>query len=104
MASSETGTIDSSNVVFLPSSVRVTAVSATAGAAAQPGATILRATSTTRVIGIDLDDVNLRSKVRVGDEVMITLPDQSTTPGTVTAVGTVATIHTRPATASPPSQ
>ena len=86
----QTGMLALGQAVFLPTSARITAVSATLGAAAQPGATILQATSTTRRVVVALDAA-LQSGVRVGDQATITLPDDSTTPGTVTTVGTVAT-------------
>jgi hypothetical protein len=87
----ETGNLALGQVVFLPSSARVTAVSAVLGTDAQPGATVLTASSTTRQVAIALD-ANLQSDVKVGDPVTITLPNQSTTPGVVSYVGTVATV------------
>jgi hypothetical protein len=86
----QTGMLALGQAVFLPTSARITAVSATLGAPAQPGTAILQATSTTRLVVVALDAA-LQSGVRVGDQATITLPDDSTTPGTVTTVGTVAT-------------
>lgn len=51
---------------------------------------MLQATSVTREVIVQLDATQ-QSEVRVGDQVTITLPDNSTTPGVVTFVGTVAT-------------
>jgi hypothetical protein len=51
---------------------------------------VLTASSTTRQVTIALD-ATLQSDVKVGDPVTITLPDQSTTAGVVSYVGTVAT-------------
>jgi hypothetical protein len=65
-------------------------VSAALGAAAQAGAVVATATSTTRQVVIALD-ANQQAAVKVGDQVTITLPDTSTTPGVVSTVGTVAT-------------
>lgn len=84
----QTGTLDRGQVVFLPGEVRVTAVSGTLGGAA--GGPVLKATSTTRVINVDLNAAQ-RAQVKLGDAATVTLPDNRTVPGTVTSVGTVAT-------------
>jgi hypothetical protein len=86
----ENGTLTLGEAVFLPTAVRVTTISAAFGGAAQAGQTVLQATSTARQVTIALD-VNLQSDLKVGDQVSITLPDGSTTPGVVSSVGTVAT-------------
>jgi hypothetical protein len=86
----QSGVLTADDVVFLPSAARITAVSATLGATAQPGATIATATSTTRQVVVALDATE-QASVKVGDPVTITLPDTSTTPGVVSTVGTVAT-------------
>jgi hypothetical protein len=87
----QTGILTLGQAVFLPSSIRVTDVGATLGAPAQTGATMLSGTSTARQVAIDLD-ASQQSEVKVGDKVTITLPDEQTTPGVVSSVGTVATI------------
>jgi peptidoglycan hydrolase-like protein with peptidoglycan-binding domain len=84
-----TGTLLLGSVVFSPDAVRVTGVTPTVGATVQPGP-ILTTTSTARVVTIALD-AGQQSDVAVGDPVTITLPDNATTPGRVTYVGTVAT-------------
>ena len=84
------GTLTLGEAVFLPSAARITSVSATLGASAPPGQAILSATSTTRVVTVDLD-TSQQSEVAAGDHVAITLPDDATTPGVVTSVGKVAT-------------
>jgi len=86
----QTGTIALSQVVFLPTAARITSVTATLGAPAQPGVPVLQATSTTKLVIVQLDAA-LQAGVKVGDKATITLPDNSTTPGTVSNVGTVAT-------------
>jgi hypothetical protein len=86
----QTGVLTADQVIFLPSATRITAVSATLGATAQPGAVIATATSTTREVVVALDATE-QASVKVGDQVTITLPDTSTTPGVVSTVGTVAT-------------
>jgi len=85
----QTGVLTVDHVVFLPSAVRITAVSAALGAAAQAGAAIATATSTTRQVIVKLDATQ-QSAVKLGDQVVITLPDTTTTPGVVSTVGTVA--------------
>jgi hypothetical protein len=84
----QTGTLASGDYVFLPTAARVTAVSATLGGPA--GGPVMMATSTTRQVSVDLD-ASQQSEVKAGDHVTITLPDNSTTPGVVSSVGTVAT-------------
>ncbi len=84
-----TGTFLLGSVVFEPGAVRVTSVTPTSGAAVQPGP-VLTITSTRRVVTIALD-ASSQTSVAVGDPVVITLPDNSTTAGHVTFVGTVAT-------------
>jgi hypothetical protein len=84
-----TGSLLLGSVTFEPGAVRVTSVTPTDGAAVQPGP-VLGITSVRRVVTIALD-ASQQSSVKVGDPVVITLPDNSTTPGHVTYVGTVAT-------------
>jgi hypothetical protein len=55
----------------------------------QAGA-LMGISSTRRVVTIALD-ASQQTSVKVGDPVLITLPDNSTTPGHVSFVGTVAT-------------
>jgi hypothetical protein len=86
----QTGMLALGQAVFLPTAARITTVSATLGASIQPGATVLQATSTIRRVIVELD-ASLQAAVKIGDQATITLPDNSTTPGTVTNVGTVAT-------------
>ena len=84
----QTGELRFGEVVFLPTAARVTSLIAQLGGPA--GGPVLRASSTRRTISVALDP-DLRSEVRAGDRVTITLPDGSTIPGRVTAVGNVAT-------------
>lgn len=85
----ETGSLPLGSVVFEPGAVRVTSVTPSRGAAVQPGP-VLAVTATVRQVTIALDAAS-QTSVRVGDPVEITLPDNSTTPGKVSYVGTVAT-------------
>jgi hypothetical protein len=86
---SQTGTLTLGQAVFEPVAVRVTTVSAPLGGPLQAGHPVLQGTSTTRVVTIALDAAQ-QSEVKVGDHVVIALPDNSTTPGLVASVGTVA--------------
>lgn len=96
----QSGGILLGQVVFEPGPIRVTSVAASVG---QPvastsggggggaaGGAVLVATSTTRQVSIALD-TSQQSQVAAGDKVTITLPDNQTTPGVVSSVGTVAT-------------
>jgi peptidoglycan hydrolase-like protein with peptidoglycan-binding domain len=86
----QTGTLTLGQVVFEPSAVRVTSVSAQLGGNAQAGETVIQGTSTVRQVQVALS-VPEQTKMAVGDEVSITLPDNRTTPGVVSSVGAVAT-------------
>ena len=84
-----TGELLLGSVVFQPGAVRVTSVTPAPGAVVQAGP-VLNVTSTRRVVTIELD-ASQQGSIKVGDSVDITLPDNSTTPGRVSFVGTVAT-------------
>ena len=86
----QTGTLPLGQAVFEPTSVRVTAVSALLGGRAQPGQTVMLATSTIRQVHVALD-ASQQTEVAVGDKVTITLPNNHTNPGVVSSVGAVAT-------------
>ncbi len=85
-----TGTLTLGQALFEPVALRVTALSAQPGGSAQPGQSVMAGTSTTRQVQVALDAAQ-QTDVAVGDDVTITLPDNRTTPGIVTSVGTVAT-------------
>ena len=86
-----TGTLPLGQAAFLPGAALVTGLGTTTslGGQATAGSVVLTATSVTPVVTIDLDP-SLQSEVKDGDQVSITLPDGSTTPGVVTQVGRVA--------------
>ena len=86
----QTGVVHLGDVVVEPGAVIVTAVTPSVGGAVQPGATIMQVTSTTRDVIVALD-VGEEGQVKVGDAVTITLPNNRTTTGTVSFVGSVAT-------------
>jgi hypothetical protein len=84
----QTGQLAFGEVVFLPTAARITNVSATIGG--QAGGPVLKATSTTRLVIVNLDAAQ-QSQIKLGDKVAITLPNGQTTPGRVRSVGKVAT-------------
>ena len=111
-----TGEILLGEVVFEPSPIRVTSVTPSVGesvgggggngtgaggsgtggsgtgaggSGGGGGGTVLSATSTVRQVSIALD-ASQQSEVAVGDQVTITLPNNQTTPGVISSVGTVA--------------
>ena len=79
------GRIALGTVVFEPGPVRVGAVDVAPGQVAAPGDVPFSVTTTDRVVSVpvnpDLPDVSM------GEEVSIVLPDTTTTPGHVTAIG-----------------
>jgi hypothetical protein len=85
----QSGRLSPGDVVFLPTAARVTALQAGLGGPAT--GPVLRASTTARTVSVALA-ADLQSEVKASDKVTITLPDGRTTPGTVTAVGTVATV------------
>jgi hypothetical protein len=75
------------SVVFEPRALRVSQVTGSLGGlAAGP---VLAATSDVHVVTVPLD-ASQQSEVKAGDPVTVTLPGGTTTPGVVSAVGTVA--------------
>src|SRR6266702_8902351 len=86
----QTGTLALGKVVFLPTAARITEVQGTLGASAGPGQPLLKASSTARQVTINVD-ADHQSELAVGDQVVVSLPNGKSTPGTVTSVGSVAT-------------
>ncbi|WP_165969273.1 peptidoglycan-binding protein [Actinomadura sp. KC06] len=89
LGTAETGRLDLGDAVFLPGPLLVTKAMAKAGTRAAPGAQAAQATSAKRQVTVELDP-GQQSQVKVGDRAQITLPDNRTTPGRVTRIGTVA--------------
>ncbi len=81
--------MDLGQAVFLPGPLRISNTTATLGSLAHAGAAVAQATSTSRQVQVQLD-ASEQSSVKVGDKAQVTLPDDSTTLGTVTRIGTVA--------------
>lgn len=95
----ETGDLDLGGAVFLPSGLRITKASARLGGTAAPGTEVAQATSTAREVVVPLS-ASQQSQVKVGNKVQVTLPDNRTTPGKVSRIGTVARAEGQDSTAS----
>ncbi len=85
----ETGVLALGQAVFLPEPLRISKVQVTLGSAAPPSAPVAQATSSRRQVEAALDAAE-QAKVKVGDRVLITLPNNQTTPGVITSIGSVA--------------
>ena len=83
------GSLALGQVVFEPTAVRVTSVSAQLGGRAQSGEAAMQATSTTRQVQIALA-ASQQTEVAVGNKVTVTLPNDKATRGVVSSVATVA--------------
>jgi hypothetical protein len=89
------GSLPLGSVVFEPGALRVSDVLGSLGG---PGlGPVLAATSDEHVVTIPLSTAQ-ESEVAVGDAVTVTLPDNASTPGKISAVGTVASGTTSNAT------
>ena len=82
------GSLPLGHVVFEPQALRVSQVAGSLGGPAN--GPVLAATSDRHVVTVPLD-VSQQSEVKAGDKVTVALPDGTTTPGTVSSVGKVAT-------------
>jgi peptidoglycan hydrolase-like protein with peptidoglycan-binding domain len=88
---SPTGELLLGSVVFERGRVRVTSLTPTVGVGSPiQGGPVLSVSSTSRQVTIALD-AGQEGEVKVGDPVIITLPDNSTTPGRISYVSPVAT-------------
>jgi peptidoglycan hydrolase-like protein with peptidoglycan-binding domain len=86
----QNGTLTLGQVVFEPSAVRVTSVTAQFGGSTQAGETVMQGTSTIRQVHVALS-ASEQTTMAIGDKVTVTLPNNRTTPGVVSSVGAVAT-------------
>jgi peptidoglycan hydrolase-like protein with peptidoglycan-binding domain len=80
------GTLDVGEFVFLPGAVIVAGQSGEVGQDARPGSEVLSATPAAPLVTVTLDAAK-RGLVSTGDAVDIELPDGSTMPGTIAAIG-----------------
>jgi multidrug efflux pump subunit AcrA (membrane-fusion protein) len=85
--SSPSGSLPLGQVVFEPEALRVSQVTGSLGGPAS--GPVLAATSDRHAVTIPLNAA-MQSEVTAGNKVTVTLPDGSSTPGTVSSVGTVA--------------
>jgi peptidoglycan hydrolase-like protein with peptidoglycan-binding domain len=85
----ETGTLAAGDAVTAPGQIRVTELSAQVGGRANPAQAVFTATSTNRVVHVDLDVVK-QSYAKAGEQVSVALPNGRKVTGTISAVGTVA--------------
>ena len=84
-----TGGLTLGQVAFLPSAIRITAVSGVSGNAAAPGP-LMSATSTARQVDVSLNPAD-QQYANTGDRVTIVLPGGKPVPGRVASVAKVAT-------------
>ena len=83
------GVIDLGEVVFEPTTFRVTEQAAALGSRVGGGAPVLKGTTTKQVVTVSLE-ADHQDLIRKGDAVTVELPDGSTAPGHVSDVGRVA--------------
>ena len=81
----QTGSLTTSQVVFLPGPVRIASQVASVGDPAS--GEILTVTGTTTIVHVDLD-ASLVGDAHPGDAVALDLPDSTTVDGTILSVGT----------------
>jgi hypothetical protein len=86
----ETGTLKLGSAIFMNGPLRVTSVLGKLGTRAMPGTPVLEAATTRRQVTVELN-ASQQSEVKVGMRALITLPNNRTTPGVVSRIGTVAT-------------
>jgi multidrug efflux pump subunit AcrA (membrane-fusion protein) len=86
-----TGSLDLGQAVFLPESLRIATVAGELGATAQPGATVLHATSGTLQVQVALDP-SQQGDVKTGDRAQISLPDNTSVTGEVDRLGRITQV------------
>jgi peptidoglycan hydrolase-like protein with peptidoglycan-binding domain len=84
-----TGRVELGDVVFLPGARRVGSVAASIGDPARPGAPVMATSSNMRLVTAEIDASD-QGDIAVGDKVVIDLLNGTTTTGTITEVGKVA--------------
>jgi len=83
------GVVNLGEIVFLPTSLRVGEVIASAGETAMNGSAALMTSASSTFVTVELATTD-QSLVNVGDIVDVELPDEVVVGGTVTSIGTVA--------------
>ena len=86
----QNGTLALGQAVVEPTVVRVSILSVQLGGSTLTGQTVMLGTSTIRDVQVAVA-ASQQTDMAAGDTVTITLPNNQTTPGVVTSVGTVAT-------------
>jgi peptidoglycan hydrolase-like protein with peptidoglycan-binding domain len=84
-----TGRVELGDIVFLPGARRVGTLAVSLGDRARPGAPMMATSSTKRLVTAQIDASD-QQDVAVGDKVTIDLRNGTTTTGTITEVGKVA--------------
>jgi peptidoglycan hydrolase-like protein with peptidoglycan-binding domain len=84
---SETGTVNTNQIAYATSAVRVDSLTAEKGSVVQPGAELLKTTGTSLVAVVDLD-MDSQRLAKQGAAVEVTLPDGNTVKGRIVNVGT----------------
>lgn len=83
------GRLELGQAVFMPGAVRVGPVTAVAGDGAGPGQPVMTVTGTRRVVRLNLP-IGQQTYVKAGDAVVISLADNQSVKGEVTAVAAAA--------------
>ncbi|MFI5891220.1 efflux RND transporter periplasmic adaptor subunit [Actinoplanes sp. NPDC051513] len=84
---SETGTVETSQIWYAPTAVRIDSRSAENGAVVQPGAELLKYTGTALVATVDLT-MDSQRLAKQGAAVRVGMPDGKDLPGKIVKVGT----------------
>jgi hypothetical protein len=85
------GSLGLGEAVFMPEAVRIAKVTGQVGGFARPGAPVLKATSGTLHVQVNLDPSE-QGQVKRGDRAQITLPGNTTVTGKVVGFGRVAQV------------
>ncbi len=83
------GSLDGSDLAFLPGAIRVASLPAALGAAVGPGTPVLGTSTARRVVMLDISAAR-QDLVTAGQAVTVELPDGSEVAGTVREIGRVA--------------
>jgi peptidoglycan hydrolase-like protein with peptidoglycan-binding domain len=86
-----TGRIELGDIVFLPGARRVGALAVSLGDRARPGRRVMATSSNRRLVTAEIDASD-QQDVAVGDKVTIDLRNGTTTTGTISEVGKVASV------------
>src|SRR5919198_2595295 len=86
-----TGELATDDAIFLPEAIRIAKVTGQVGGSARPGAPVLKATSDTLHVQVNLDP-SQQGEVKKGDRAQITLPGNTPVTGRVEGFGRVAQV------------